>query len=78
MSITDPPRIDGAARTPAPACVRTSNPAQGHTAPVRHCSNCLRFARTDTIPATQIGTYPVPAFRVCGYCGWAEEIEETA
>lgn len=40
--------------------------------------NCMRRTEADTIPAQQIGTYPVPAFTVCGYCGWATEIEETA
>lgn len=49
-----------------------------HPSLVRHCTNCLRHARIDTIPAQRIGTYPVPAFTVCGFCGWAEEIEETA
>lgn len=44
----------------------------------RYCRNCCRHTETDTIPATQIGTYPIPAFRICGYCGWATETEETA
>lgn len=47
-----------------------------HWHEVHHCTNCLRFARTDTIPAQKIGTYPVPAFTVCGYCGHCEPIEE--
>lgn len=45
---------------------------------IRYCRNCLRHTTVDVIPAQQIGTYPIPAFRVCGYCGWAETIEETA
>lgn len=62
--------VSGMAVTPSPATERRER--------IRACSNCLRNARTDTIPAQQIGTYPVPAFRICGYCGWATEIEETA
>lgn len=42
------------------------------------CENCRRDTAHDTIPAKTVGTYHVPAFRVCGYCGWTEEIEETA
>lgn len=75
---TVPPRIDGAAPEVVTGTHGHPRGAQGHTAPVRHCTNCLRFAPVDTIPAQQIGTYPVPAFTVCGYCGWATEIEETA
>lgn len=78
MSDALPPRVDGAAPEPAPGTHGHPKPAQGHTAPVRHCTNCLRHTETDTIPAQQIGTHPIPAFTVCGYCGWAEEIEETA
>ena len=36
---------------------------------IRYCRNCCRSTETDVIPAQQIGTYPVPAFTVCGYCG---------
>lgn len=42
------------------------------------CENCLRDTTHDTIPAQTVGTYHVPAFTVCGFCGWCVPIEETA
>lgn len=43
-----------------------------------NCPNCMRRTEADTIPAQQIGNHPIPAFTVCGSCGWAVPIEETA
>ncbi|MDV7194630.1 hypothetical protein [Mycolicibacterium fortuitum] len=42
------------------------------------CENCRRDTSYDTIPAQQIGNHPIPAYTVCGFCGWAVPIEETA
>lgn len=51
----------------------------GDSAMTAHnCPNCMRRTETNTIPAQTVGTYHVPAFTVCTYCGWATEIEETA
>lgn len=41
------------------------------------CENCRRDTLHDTIPAQQIGNHPIPAFTVCGFCGWCVTIEET-
>lgn len=43
-----------------------------------NCANCMRRTEADTIPAQQIGNHPIPAFTVCGFCGWCTTIEETA
>ncbi|MDG5773933.1 hypothetical protein [Mycolicibacterium fortuitum] len=46
---------------------------------IRYCRNCLRHTETDTIKAVRYGTFTIPAYAVCTYCGYCHgAIEETA
>lgn len=81
MSDVLPPRIDGAAPEPVAGTSGHPKPAQRHTAPVRHCPNCLRYAPVDRVPEQrhQGITTTIPAYECCTYCGWVHGyIEETA
>lgn len=44
----------------------------------RNCPNCLRHTPTDTVPAQHHQTITIPAYTVCGYCGWSYGFEDNA